>query len=93
MGRTEKLRILSRPPESRLRTAHGGCGAPGEYLCDNLLLRLPHRQVVWAIPRVLHRFLRHHGELFVYDVGTRHPRYRFVVPIPITKTEDNKHVL
>jgi hypothetical protein len=31
----------------------------GEYLCDGLLLRLPHRQFVWTIPRILRGFLRH----------------------------------
>jgi hypothetical protein len=36
----------------------------GEYLSDNLLLRLPHRQFVWTLPRVLRGFLRHHRELY-----------------------------
>jgi MoaA/NifB/PqqE/SkfB family radical SAM enzyme len=36
----------------------------GEYLRENLLLRLPHRQYVWTIPRVLRGYLRHHRELF-----------------------------
>jgi hypothetical protein len=36
----------------------------GEYLRENLLLRLPHRQYVWRIPRVLRGYLRHHRELF-----------------------------
>lgn len=40
----------------------------GEYLSENLLLRLPHRQFVWTLPRVLRGFLRHHRELFA-DLG------------------------
>jgi hypothetical protein len=50
----------------------------GEYLGDDLLLCLPHRQAVqwpalgfvWTIPRVLRVFLRHDRELFA-DIGRR----------------------
>src|SRR5271157_5969201 len=49
---------------------------PGEYLRENLLLRLPHRQAVqwpaigfvWTIPKVLRVFLRHDRDLFA-DIG------------------------
>ena len=40
----------------------------GEYLSENLLLCLPHRQYVWTIPKVLRVFLRHDRKLFA-DVG------------------------
>ena len=48
----------------------------GEYLSENLLLRLPHRQAVqwpaigfvWTIPKVLRVFLRHDRDLFA-DIG------------------------
>jgi hypothetical protein len=40
----------------------------GEYLSENLLLTLPHRQFVWTIPKVLRVILRHDGELFA-DLG------------------------
>jgi hypothetical protein len=36
----------------------------GEYLSEDLLLTLPHRQFVWTIPKVLRVFLRHDRELF-----------------------------
>ena len=39
----------------------------GEYLSDDLLLQLPHRQFVWTIPKCLRVFLKHdralHAEL------------------------------
>jgi hypothetical protein len=40
----------------------------GEYLSEDLLLTLPHRQFVWTIPKVLRVFLRHDRELFA-DLG------------------------
>jgi DNA-directed RNA polymerase subunit RPC12/RpoP len=40
----------------------------GEYLSEDLLLRLPHRQFVWTIPKVLRVFLRHDRGLFA-DIG------------------------
>jgi hypothetical protein len=40
----------------------------GEYLSENLLLCLPHRQFVWTIPKVLRVFLRHDRQLFA-DIG------------------------
>jgi hypothetical protein len=40
----------------------------GEYLSEDLLLRLPHRQFVWTIPKVLRVFLRHDRDLFA-DIG------------------------
>jgi hypothetical protein len=40
----------------------------GEYLSEDLLLTLPHRQFVWTIPKVLRVFLRHNRELFA-DLG------------------------
>lgn len=36
----------------------------GEYLADDLLLRLPHRQFVWTIPKALRGFLRRDRSLF-----------------------------
>ena len=39
----------------------------GEYMNEQLLLRLPHRQFVFTIPKVLRAFFRHdkrlHGEI------------------------------
>jgi hypothetical protein len=35
----------------------------GEYLCQDLLLSLPHRQFVWTIPRCLRVFLKHDRSL------------------------------
>jgi hypothetical protein len=40
----------------------------GEYLSEDLLLTLPHRQFVWTIPKVLHVVFRHDRELFA-DLG------------------------
>lgn len=40
----------------------------GEYLSEDLLLTLPHRQFVWTIPKVLRVFLRHDRVLFA-DLG------------------------
>ena len=40
----------------------------GEYLSGNLLLNLPHRQLVWTIPKILRSFLRHDRNLFA-DIG------------------------
>jgi hypothetical protein len=39
-----------------------------EYLSEDLLLTLPHRQFVWTIPKVLRVFLRYDRELFA-DIG------------------------
>lgn len=36
----------------------------GEYLADDLLLRLPHRQFVWTIPKALRGFLKRDRSLF-----------------------------
>ena len=36
----------------------------GEYLADDLLLMLPHRQFVWTIPKALRGFLRRDRSLF-----------------------------
>jgi hypothetical protein len=44
----------------------------GEYLSEDLLLTLPHRQFVWTIPKVLRVFLRHDRELFA-DLGLVRP--------------------
>ena len=50
----------------------------GEYLSEDLLLCLPHRQFVWTIPKVLRVFLRHDRQLFadigrlLFDILTRH---------------------
>jgi predicted RNA-binding Zn-ribbon protein involved in translation (DUF1610 family) len=35
----------------------------GEYLSEDLLLQLPHRQFVWTIPKCLRVFLKHDREL------------------------------
>jgi hypothetical protein len=35
----------------------------GEYLAEDLLLRLPHRQFVWTIPKALRGFLRRNAFL------------------------------
>ena len=35
----------------------------GEYLSEDLLLQLPHRQFVWTIPKCLRVFLKHNREL------------------------------
>jgi len=49
----------------------------GEYLSEDLLLCLPHRQFVWTIPKVLRVFFRHDRQLFadigrlLYDILTR----------------------
>jgi hypothetical protein len=40
----------------------------GEYLADDLLLRLPHRQYVWTIPKALRGFLKRDRSLFA-EVG------------------------
>jgi hypothetical protein len=40
----------------------------GEYLSEDLLLTLPHRQFVWTIPKVFRVFLRHDRERFA-DLG------------------------
>jgi hypothetical protein len=40
----------------------------GEYLSEDPLLTLPHRQFVWTIPKVLRVFFRHDRELFA-DLG------------------------
>jgi len=46
----------------------------GEYMNEQLLLRLPHRQLVWTLPKVLRVFFRHdkrlHGEIsrLLYDL-------------------------
>ncbi len=40
----------------------------GEYLAEDLLLRLPHRQFVWTIPRMLRAFLRYTRSLHT-DLG------------------------
>jgi hypothetical protein len=36
----------------------------GEYMNERLLLRLPHRQIVFTFPKVLRLFFRHDHELF-----------------------------
>ena len=36
----------------------------GEYLSDDLLLRLPHRQFVWTVPKCLRVYLKHDRTLF-----------------------------
>src|SRR5271157_1412834 len=36
----------------------------GEYMNERLLLRLPHRQIVFTFPKVLRPFFRHDHELF-----------------------------
>jgi len=36
----------------------------GEYLAEDLLLRLPHRQFVWTIPKALRGFLKRDRSLF-----------------------------
>jgi len=40
----------------------------GEYLADDLLLRLPHRQFVWTIPKALRGFLKRDRMLFA-EIG------------------------
>jgi len=36
----------------------------GEYMNERLLLRLPHRQMVFTFPKVLRGFFRHHRTLY-----------------------------
>jgi hypothetical protein len=36
----------------------------GEYMSERLLLRLPHRQMLFTFPKLLHGFFRHHRTLY-----------------------------